>query len=197
MMASTLEQLAAKVTIGQSGQEGTKALFLVDDNKIVTSANMKVGAYTVAAQPTAPALLSVTHTQVGGVTDTLGTIDFVGTDINGDALTETVTPVDGTTVYTVNEFKTVTSATGVGWVIDTTEDTIIIGVSSVTAPTGFYFSAIQVLDAAVVLSQTAKTGFLVADFSLFTSMPVGVYPTKLTKIALTSGEAIGYLTKDN
>ena len=97
------------------------------------------------------------------------------------------------TVYTVDGFATVTSATGAGWVIDGvegTEDTIIIGVADVIAPTGFYFSLMHIVAAAVVASQTNKSGSVTADLTSFTSIPVGAYPIKLTKIALTSGEAI-------
>lgn len=100
---------------------------LADVDKIVTTANMKVGAYTVASSPDIPRNITVTHTQVGGVTDTLGTIVIVGTDIDDDALTETITPLEGTIASGIKAFKTVTSATGVGWVINTTEDTITIG----------------------------------------------------------------------
>lgn len=103
---------------------------VADVDRIVTSANMQVGAYTIAADPDIPRNVTVTHTQVGGVTDTLGTIVFVGTNINDEVITETLTPSDGATVSGTKAFKTVTSATGVGWVIDTTEDTITIGVGN-------------------------------------------------------------------
>ena len=196
-MSSQLEQQASKAIIALSGLEGTKGLFPIDDDKIVTTVNMKVGTYTIAAQPTTPCLLSVKVTAVG-TADTMGTITFVGTDVDGAALTEEVTPVAGSTVYTTNQFASVTSATGAGWVIDAvegTEDTVIIGVADVVAPTGYYFSAIQVVSAAVVASQTDLTGAIVAQLSDFTSIPVGTYPTKVTKIALTSGQAIGILAK--
>jgi len=197
-MNSLINQQASKVILGQSGQEGTKAIMPLDVDKIVTTADMKVGTYTIAAQPAVPCLLNVTVTTVG-TADTMGTIDFVGTDINDAVITETVTPVSGSTVYTTKEFKTVTSATGVDWVIDGvegTKDTITIGVASIVPPTGYYISAIQVTATAVVATQTAKTGFQVADFTVFTNLPVGIYPTKLTAIKLTSGQAIAYLTKE-
>jgi len=190
--ATELQLKAANVALGQSGQLGNKGAFPIDDNKIVTTTDMKVGAYTIAAQPSAASLLSVTITAVG-TADTMGTITFVGTGYDGSALTEIVTPVVDSTVYTDAEFATVTSATGAGWVIDAvegTEDTIIIGVADVIAPTGFYFSSMHVVAAAVVASQTNKSGSTTADLTSFTSIPVGVYPIKLTKIALTSGEAI-------
>lgn len=194
---STLEQTAAKVTIAKSGLEGTMGLFPIDDNKIVTTVNMKVGTYTIAAQPTAPCLLSVTVTAVG-TADTMGTITFVGTGIDGSALSEEVEPVADETVYTVNAFASVTSATGAGWVIDAvegTEDTVIIGVADIIAPSGFYFTTIQVVTEAVVSSQTNVTDAITAQLSDFTALPVGTYPTKVTQIALTSGTAIGTLAK--
>jgi hypothetical protein len=194
-MTSELERQAAKLGIELAGQVGTKGIFPIDVDKIVTSVAMKLGAYTIAAQPIAPCLLSVTNTVVD-VADTMGTITIVGTDINGAALTEVVTPVANSTVYTTNEFASVTSATGAGWVIGgTTADNITIGVANVLAGEGYYFSAIQVLAAAVVASQTNKSGSIVAALTDFTALPVGTYPTKLTKIALTSGEAIGILSR--
>jgi len=104
-------------------------LAAADDDKIVESANMKVGAYTIAAQPSIPSLLGVKVT-ASGTADTMGTITFVGTDCFDRALTEVVVPVAGSTVYTTHYFKTVTSATGAGWVIvaGAGNDTIIVGV---------------------------------------------------------------------
>ena len=101
---------------------------VADVDRIVTSANMKVGAYTVAAQPDVTRNITVSHTQVGGVTDTLGTIDIVGTNILGETITETITPLDGTIAVGTKAFLTIVSVTGVGWVIDTTADTITVGV---------------------------------------------------------------------
>lgn len=194
---SYLGQKASKVILGQSGQVGNKGIFPIDDNKIVTTTNMKVGTYTIAAQPSAASLLSVTVTAVG-TADTMGTVTFIGTDANGDELTEAVIPVVGSTIYTVNEFATITSITGAGWVIDAvegTEDTIIIGVADVIAPDGFYFSVIHVIAATVVASQTDKADSITADLTSFTSIPVGIYPIKITKMALTSGEAILMLSE--
>ena len=124
-MSSSLELFAAKAILGSSGQVGTMAISPIVANKIVTSVNMKVGAYTIAAQPVTPARLSVLSTAVAAA-DTMGTIDIVGTDVNGAAQLETITPISGTTVYSTKVFKTVTSATGVGWVINSTNDTIVI-----------------------------------------------------------------------
>jgi hypothetical protein len=193
-MSSTIELQAAKTNIDKSGVMGTKALTPIVANKIVTSTNMKVGAYTVAANPVSPALLSVTTTAVTGA-DTMGTITFVGTDIDGAALTETVIPITGGTVYTLNEFKTVTSATGAGWVINTGNDTLVIGTAGIVAPTGYYFSSIIVLVAAVAASQTNVSGTCSVNLANFTTIPVGVYPVKATAIALTSGQAIATMAR--
>ena len=94
-------------------------------------------------------------------------------------------------------FKTVSAVIGAGWVIDGEEgsaDKITVGVSAVTNSSQYYISAVHILSAAVVASQTAISGATVADFTDYTSIPVGVYPTKLSDIALTSGEAICYLS---
>lgn len=99
---------------------------LADVDYIVESANMKVGAYTVAHSPDIPRVITVTHTAVDAA-DTLGTIDVVGTDIGGNAITETITPSSGTTVSGTQAFKTVTSVTGAGWVINAGNDTITVG----------------------------------------------------------------------
>lgn len=188
-MPTPLELYAAKATIAKSGLEGTMGVQPIVANKIVTSTNMKVGAYTVAAQPIVPALLSVLTTTVTGA-DTMGTITFVGTDIYDQPLTEIVTPIAATTTYTTNMFKTVTSATGAGWVINTGNDTIIIGTAGVIAPTGYYFSSLIVAAAAVVASQTCVSGYIAAPLSTITSLAVNTYPIKCTAIALTSGQAI-------
>lgn len=100
-----------------------------DTDKIVTTTNMKVGAYTVAASPSVPSLITVTVT-ASGTADTMGTITVVGTDIYDRVLTEVITPVAGSTVTGTRYFKSVTSVTGAGWVIDagSGNDTITVGV---------------------------------------------------------------------
>lgn len=101
---------------------------VVDDiDRIVTSANMKVGTYTIAAQPDVPRNITITHTAVGAA-DTLGTVTIAGTDRNGDAITEVITPLNGTIASGAKAFKTVTSVTGAGWVIGEGNDTIKVGV---------------------------------------------------------------------
>ncbi len=103
-----------------------------DDDLIVTAVDMKVGAYTIAAQPYLGSRLSFTVT-AGDTADTMGTIVVVGS-LGGVAISETVTPIAGDVVWTTNYFDALTSITGVGWVIDGeegTKDTIKVGVGAV------------------------------------------------------------------
>lgn len=99
-------------------------------NQFVTSTNMKVGAYTLAnsgAMPTEGARkITVTHTAVTG-NDTLGTIEVAGYDLAGQAITETITPAAGTVATGTKWFRSVTSVTGAGWVINSGNDTITVG----------------------------------------------------------------------
>lgn len=100
-----------------------------DTDALVVSVDMKVGAYTLADQPEKPSRISVTHTAVGN-TDTLGTIVIVGT-VDGEADTETITPVENSTVYGDKYFDAdgITSITGADWIADGDEDKITVGVS--------------------------------------------------------------------
>lgn len=191
---TALEQLMAKAFIAKSGLEGTMGLQPIVANKIVTSTNMKNGTYTIAAQPIVPALLSVTVTAVTGA-DTMGTITFVGTDVNGAALTEEVIPSSSAVVYTTNMFASVTSVTGAGWAINTGNDTIVIGVAGIVAPTGYYFSSLIITATAVVASQTNVSGYVAAPLSTLSSLAVTTYPIKSTAIALTSGQGIVTLAR--
>jgi hypothetical protein len=134
-------------------------------NRFVASANMKVGTYTVAnASPVwaGGCFVTVTHSQVGGVTDTLGTIVVVGKDLFGLTITETITPLDGTVATGTKVFRSITSVTGVGWVIDTGNDTIVVGCAagSIVAPGGGLLHTLtinNVVAATVVLSDAAGT----------------------------------------
>ena len=105
-----------------------------DVDRLVTSTDMKVGAYTVAnsgAMPTGGARVVTVSATTVDTADTLGTVTIVGTDRNGVAATESITPVAASAIESTNRYLTVTSATGVGWVIDAVEgneDTITIGV---------------------------------------------------------------------
>lgn len=100
---------------------------VADVDRIVVSANMKVGAYTIAAQPDVARNITVTQSAVGAE-DTNGTVVIVGTDIAGNAITETLTPNAGATVAGAKAFKTITSVTGAGWVVGEGNDTITVGV---------------------------------------------------------------------
>lgn len=105
---------------------------VADVDYFVTSVDMKVGAYTLA-QNTMPGNcarnVTVTQTAVG-TEDTNGTVVVNGTDLAGDAITETLTPNAGATVAGAKAFRTVTSVTGADWVIDgveATKDTVTVG----------------------------------------------------------------------
>lgn len=99
---------------------------LDDADQVVTSTNMVVGTYTVAADPDVPRVITVTHASVGA-TDTLGTITVEGTDFAGTVISEVITPSADTTVTGLLAFATVTSVTGVDWVIAEGNDTIEVG----------------------------------------------------------------------
>ena len=100
---------------------------VADVDRIVVSANMKVGSYTIAAQPDVPRNITVTTTAVGAA-DTLGTVTITGTDIAGQVISEVLTPSSGAAVTGTKAFKTVTSVVGAGWVIGEGNDTIVVGV---------------------------------------------------------------------
>ena len=95
---------------------------------IVASTNLKVGAYTIANQPSDEGRISfLVTTQDTG--DTLGTVAIVGT-VDGSADGETVTLVANARVWSTKVYSALTSLTGAGWVIDAVEgtaDTIQIG----------------------------------------------------------------------
>lgn len=104
-------------------------LAAADVDKLVTTTAMKVGAYSIDAQPLAPSRASVTAT-ASGTADTMGTVVFVG-KVRGVTDSETLTPVAGSTVYGSKYFESFTSITGVGWVIDagSGNDTLTCGIS--------------------------------------------------------------------
>ena len=106
-----------------------------DVDYFVASADMKLGAYTLAntTMPGACARnVTVTQTITNTAEDTNGTIVVVGTDLAGNAITETLTPDGGATKEGVKAFRTVTSITGVGWAINgDDEDTVTLGFGDV------------------------------------------------------------------
>lgn len=148
-------------------------------NRLVASANMKVGTYTLANGGVAVwqggFLATVTHTEVGGGVDTLGTIVFVGKDLHGQAITDTITPLNGTVATGTKVFKSVTSVTGVGWVIGTGNDTIVCGVAA-----GSYVAVGGGVLHAVAINTTAAAAVTVSDAggtiaTLKASIGEGVY----------------------
>lgn len=138
-------------------------------NQFVTSTNMIVGAYALAnagAMPSAGARHVTLVRTVAGNADTPGTIVVVGKDLNGDTITETLIPgATGVTVTGALWFASITSVTGVGWVIDpgtTTNDTIIVGCAAGVAAvhgTGTLWAVVVNATAAgaITLSDSAGT----------------------------------------
>jgi hypothetical protein len=134
-------------------------------NRFVTSTNMIVGAYSLAN--TTPVwqggcFLTCTHATVAVGTDTLGTIAIVGVGIDGQAKTETLTPVADSAVTSANIYRTITSITGAGWVIAGGNDTIQFGVAAgsiVCGSTGQLFAVVvnTTAAAAVTLSDSKRT----------------------------------------
>ena len=117
---------------------------VADVDRYVTSANMKVGAYTIAAQPDVPRNITVTNATGGGAADTLGTITITGTNILDEEITEVITPAAASAVAGTKAFKTITSIVGADWVIDTTADTITVGCGD---ELGLPFALTKALDA--------------------------------------------------
>lgn len=103
---------------------------VADPDKIVTIVDMKNGTYTIAAQPDVPRNVTVTHAVVAVGADALGIITVTGTNINGQTITEVITPAEGDISAGRKCFKTVTSVVGSGWTIAGGNDTITVGVGS-------------------------------------------------------------------
>jgi hypothetical protein len=107
----------------------TAATTAAVNNRFVTTANMSLTPYTIAnASPvwSGGCLVTITHTVVAG-SDTLGTITIVGTDLTGATISEVITPISGTVATSTKIFRTVVSATSLGWAAVSTADTITIG----------------------------------------------------------------------
>jgi len=186
---------ADKITIGMGAAVPESYFINAIDNRIVASTNMKVGAYTVAAQPYVPSKITVKSTAVG-TADTMGTVAIHGIDNNDIPRTETLTLVSNATVTTENIFKTILSVTGAGWVIDAGNgnDTIKVGTAEVKANPAHCFCMIQALVDTVVAAQEDVTGTLNANLAGLTKIPAGATVCgKFASITLTSGEAIAYL----
>jgi hypothetical protein len=129
-------------------------------NRFMVSANMSLTPYTIAnASPvwSGGCLVTITHTTVAG-TDTLGTITIVGTDLAGAALTEVITPVADSTATSTKIFRTVTSATSLGWVATSTADTIVIGCAA-----GSYAAAGFGVLGTVLVNNSVAAAITIAD----------------------------------
>ena len=97
---------------------------LDDADWYVVSADMKVGAYTLAHTAPDVGARNVTVTQTAvDAEDTNGTIVVVGKDLAGNTITETLTPNAGETVAGTKAFAEITSITGAGWAVDASEGT--------------------------------------------------------------------------
>ena len=175
---------------------GISATTAAVTNRFVTSTNMKVGAYTLAN--TTPAwqggcFVTFTHTTVV-TTDTLGTVDLVGIGLDGKAQSETLTPVADSTVTSTKIYRTITSLTGVGWVIAGSNDTIVAGVAAgsiVCASQGKLFALHVNTTAAatVVLSDSARTIATLASSianGTYLNTPDGIDFAGYLKVATTS-----------
>lgn len=143
----------------------TSATTAAVTNRLVTSTNMKVGAYTVANSGVAVwsggFTVTATITAVTG-NDTAGTLVVVGKDLTGGAVTETITLTDGVGGTGTQIFKSVSSITGAGWVINTGNDTIVVGVAAGNIACGSHGSLGGVLvnnsvAAAIVISDASGT----------------------------------------
>lgn len=132
-------------------------------NRIVTTTDMKVGAYTIAnASPvwSGGALITVTVT-AGDTADTMGTLVIVGTDLTGATISETLTPEAGSTVTGTKVFRSVTSATGVGWEVDGAEgnpDAIVVGVAA-----GNYAAGSGGLLGGILVNNAVAAAIVVSD----------------------------------
>lgn len=166
-------------------------------NRIVTSANMKVGDYTIAnASPvwSGAAFITVTHTEVGGGVDTLGTIVITGTDLSGQTRTDTITPVNGTVATGTVPFRTVTKVTGVGWAIGVGNDTIVVGVAAgnIACASGGQLYGVLVnnsVAAAITVADGTRTILTVpasAAAGTFYPLPMGVDFSSYLKVATTN-----------
>lgn len=133
-------------------------------NRFVTSVNMANGAYTLANTTPVWAggcLVTVTHSAVTG-NDTLGTIALVGVGLHGQVQSETLTPTAGGTTTSSLVYRTITSLTQSGWVINVGNDTIVVGCAAgnIVASGNGQLGGILVnntVAAAVVISDGSRT----------------------------------------
>jgi hypothetical protein len=148
---------------------------------------MKVGAYTVANDglPGDGLAHNVTVAQTAvGAEDTNGTITVTGIDINGDAISEVITPNAGATVQGAKAFKQVLSVVGAGWVIAEGNDTIVVGFGEIVGLPHKIAAAADVLlvgfDTALVNAPTVVAGTTLAECTVL--VPTGDGTKKLRLI---------------
>jgi hypothetical protein len=136
---------------------------VVDDaDWFVASANMKVGAYTLAhsAPDVGARNVTVTQTITNAAEDTNGTITVTGTDLSGATISEEIIPNGGATVAGAKCFKTITSIVGAGWVVNGADpDTITVGFGALIGLPDKLTDTAQVLAASLnnVKEATAPT----------------------------------------
>jgi hypothetical protein len=160
---------------------------LDDVDWYVASVDMKVGAYTLAHTAPDCGARNVTVTQTAtDAEDTNGTIVIVGTDLAGNAITETLTPNDGATVAGAKCFATITSITGVDWVTAGGKDKVTLGFGDLIGLPDKLTDTAQVLCAslnnvkqatapAVAVSATALESNTVNLDSALDGTPVKIY----------------------
>jgi len=104
-------------------------------NRYFASAAMHNGAYAIANSglPGDGLAHNVTCAQTAvDVEDTNGTLTITGLDVDGNVISEVLTPDAGVTVQGTKAFKQVTSIVGAGWAQGGTgADTIVIGFGEV------------------------------------------------------------------
>lgn len=131
-------------------------------NRFVTSTNMANGTYTVAnASPTwsGGCLVTATITAVTG-NDTPGTLTIVGTGLHGLAQSETLTLVAAGTATSTKVFRTITSLTQAGWVINVGNDTIVVGAAAGNVACGS-----QGIIGGVLVNNTVAAAVTISDAS--------------------------------
>ena len=124
---------------------------------------MALGPYTLlhTAPDVGARSVTIRRTDDGvGAADTFGTVKIEGTDLAGNAITETLTPtVSGTVYSTAKAFATVTAVTSIGWVIGGAADAFVVGFGDVLGLPDKLTDAAQVICASLngVLEATRPT----------------------------------------
>jgi hypothetical protein len=101
-----------------------------DDDVLMAAGNMIAGAYSITGTIDVPRPITATVTKVNEL-DTMGTLAIVGTNNLDQVQTETLTPVEGR-VQSLKSYKTITTLTGVGWIISGGNDQISFGVAPIS-----------------------------------------------------------------